>query len=275
MNGGSLMEYKPLTVTAVGHHCVSSGHTISTVRPKGRDDYQLLYINSGKVRFYFNGQEHALSQNNMVLYRPGEPQIYYQETMDKPEIYWVHFTGSDVEQMLDSYQIPKDQNTFYVGTKPDFPWLYNQMIQELELKRVNFDNALVLNLQQIFLSINRYLQERSNTDTEMSMLIEYATQYFHENFNQNIVIEDYAREHNVTPHWFSQNFKKITKSTPMQYIISLRIKSAMNLLENTDYSIVQVAEAVGYDNPLYFSRIFKKNTGMSPSDYKNRKYNTQ
>ena len=49
----------------------------------------------------------------------------------------------------------------------------------------------------------------------------------------------------------------------------------MNLLENTDYSIVQVAEAVGYDNPLYFSRIFKKNTGMSPSDYKNGKYNTQ
>ena len=84
------------------------------------------------------------------------------------------------------------------------------------------------------------------------------------------MIEEYAREHNVTPHWFTVNFKKITKFTPMQYIISLRIESAMNLLGNTDYSISQVAEAVGYDNALYFSRIFRKYTGMSPSDYKKR-----
>ncbi len=269
------MQYKPLTVTAAGHHRICSDHTFSTFRPKGSDDYQLLYVNSGKVRFYFDGQEHVISQNNMVLYRPGEPQVYYQDAVDKPEIYWVHFTGSDVEQMLDSYQIPRCQNIFYVGVTPDFPWLYNQMIQELKLKRANFDNALVLNLQQIFLSMNRYMQEKNKTDTEMSMLIEHATHYFHENYNQKIAIEDYARAHNVTPHWFTQNFKKITKSTPMQYIISLRIKSAMNLLENTDYSIVQIAEAVGYDNPLYFSRIFKKYVGMSPRNYKNEKYSTQ
>lgn len=266
------MQDKPLIVTAVGHHRAHSDNTISAVRQKGVGDYQLFYINSGKVRFYFDGQEHVIPQNNMVLYRPDEPQIYYQEDSDKPEIYWVHFAGSDVEQMLDSYQIPKDKNVFYVGTKTDFPWLYNQMIQELKLERINFDNALVLNLQQIFLSLSRYMQEKSKADTEMSTLVEHATQYFQENYNQNIVIENYAREHNVTPHWFTQNFKKATKVTPMQYIISLRIKGAMNLLENTDYSIMQVAEAVGYDNPLYFSRIFKKYTGMSPTDYKNGKY---
>ena len=264
------MQDKPLIVTAVGRHRFCSDRAISTANPKGSDDYQLLYVSSGKVRFYFDGQERVISQNNMILYRPGEPQIYYQESNDKAELYWVHFAGSDVEQMLESYQISKNQNVFYVGTKQNFPWLYNQMIQELQLKRVNFDNALILNLQQIFLSMNRYRQEKSNADAEMSMLIEHAIHYFHENYNQNIVIEDYAREHNVTPHWFTQNFKKITKSTPMQYIIALRIKNAMDLLENTDYSIVQVAEAVGYDNSLYFSRIFKKCIGMSPSDYKKR-----
>ena len=60
----------------------------------------------------------------------------------------------------------------------------------------------------------------------------------------------------------------------MQYIISLRITSAMNMLDNTDYSMARIAEAVGYDNPLYFSRIFKKHTGMSPSDYKKKNYET-
>ena len=59
--------------------------------------------------------------------------------------------------------------------------------------------------------------------------------------------------------------------TPMQYIVSLRITNAMNLIDNTDYNISQVASAVGYDNALYFSRLFHKHTGMAPSDYKKKR----
>ena len=67
-----------------------------------------------------------------------------------------------------------------------------------------------------------------------------------------------------------KTFKEITKMTPMQYIVSLRITNAMNLLDNTNYSISRIASAVGYDNALYFSRLFHKHTGLSPSEYKNR-----
>jgi YesN/AraC family two-component response regulator len=56
----------------------------------------------------------------------------------------------------------------------------------------------------------------------------------------------------------------------MQYVISLRINNAMNLMENTDYNIEQIAEAVGYDNPSYFRRLFHKHTGLSPSEYRQR-----
>ena len=263
----------PLIVTASGYFRLYNGQPIRTIRPTGRNDYQLIYISSGRVRFYFNSEEHIISKDNMVLFRPGEPQIYHLISSEKPEIYWVHFTGSDVEQILDYYQLPKDQNVFYAGTKLDYPWLYNQMIQELQLKRVNFANALTLNLQHIFLTINRYLQEKNKIGTEMLAVIEQATHYFYENYNKNIIIEDYAKKCNVTSHWFSQSFKKITKCTPMQYIISLRITSAMNMLDNTDQSIAQIAEAVGYDNPLYFSRIFKKHAGISPSEYRKSKDN--
>jgi len=263
---------KPLIVTASGHRKPTPNRMVETERPNGRGDYQLLYIASGKVHFYFSGQKQIVSKGNMILFRPGEPQIYYQQGPDKPEIYWVHFTGSDVEQILDYYQIPKGQNVFYAGTKPDYQWLYNQMIKELQLRRINFEDAMVLNLQHIFLTINRYLREKDKIGTEMLAVIDHATHYFYENYNRNIVIEDYAKEHNVTSHWFTQSFKKITKSTPMQYIISLRITSAMNMLDNTDYSMARIAEAVGYDNPMYFSRIFKKHTGMSPSDYKKKNY---
>lgn len=56
----------------------------------------------------------------------------------------------------------------------------------------------------------------------------------------------------------------------MQYIVSLRIKNAQTLIETTDYNMNEIALIVGYDNPLYFSRLFKKQKGLSPSEYKKK-----
>ena len=56
--------------------------------------------------------------------------------------------------------------------------------------------------------------------------------------------------------------------SPMQYIISLRIANAQRLLGTMDYNVTEIASIVGYDNPLYFSRLFKKQTGLSPSEYR-------
>ena len=74
----------------------------------------------------------------------------------------------------------------------------------------------------------------------------------------------------MTPCWFIQNFKQITKITPMQYIMSLRMNNAMNMLDNTKNNVTQISTAVGYENPHYFSRVFKKHTGMTPLEYRNR-----
>jgi len=69
--------------------------------------------------------------------------------------------------------------------------------------------------------------------------------------------------------WFIHSFKSVMKVPPMQYITSLRIAAAKGDLENSNKSIAEIA-AVGYDKALYFSRIFKKRTGMTPSEYKQR-----
>ena len=56
--------------------------------------------------------------------------------------------------------------------------------------------------------------------------------------------------------------------SPMQYILSIRINNAVSLLETTDYNVTEISAIVGYENPLYFSRIFKKQKGVSPSEYR-------
>ena len=68
--------------------------------------------------------------------------------------------------------------------------------------------------------------------------------------------------------WFLRNFKQVTMRSPMQYIFNIRINNSVSLLETTDYNVTEISAIVGYDNPLYFSRIFKKQKGLSPSEYR-------
>ena len=68
--------------------------------------------------------------------------------------------------------------------------------------------------------------------------------------------------------YFIRCFKQIVKTTPLHYLLSLRMSNAKSLLSNTNYNISEVAESVGYDNSLYFSRLFHKHTGFSPTEYR-------
>ena len=262
---------KPILVTAAGYYRVHTSEVIETDRPNGRGDYQLLYISAGKLHLYVDGEERIITKGNMLLFRPGETQIYNLYSADKPETYWVHFTGSDVDLLLDYYGMPKDENVFFTGTSPDYQWLFKQMIQELQLCRVNYEDLLNMNLRHIFLMINRFLKEGTELDSDALDEVERATHYFNENYNLNISIKDYASERHMSDCWFNRTFKHVTKVTPMQYIIQLRMTNALNLLEHTNYNITQVANAVGYDDAYYFSRLFKKNVGVAPTEYRKRK----
>ena len=263
----------PLKINNCGYYRIHSGPDIETPHPEGRNDYQLLYIAAGKGYFYFKGSETAtvVTKGHMVLFRPKEPQVYNYYVEDKTEVYWIHFTGSKIEEYLDSYELPKDENVFFTGVSPDYPWFYNQIIRELQLQRANYEDVIKLFLHHIFLTINRYIKESQQIKNNTINDIERAIHYFNENYAKPISIEQYAEEHLMSVNWFIHSFKSVMKVPPMQYITQLRIAAAKGYLENSTKTIAEIAAAVGYDNALYFSRIFKKRTGMTPSAYREGK----
>lgn len=260
----------PIKINNCGYYRVHTGPVIETPHPEGRNDYQLLYIAARKGHFYFKGSKKAtiVEKGNMVLFRPKEPQVCYYYAKDKTEVYWVHFTGWKVEQYLDSYELPKKEHVFFVGVSPDYPWIYNQMIRELQLQRAIYEDVNKLFIHHIFLTINRYIKEGKQTKNETISDIERAVHYFNENYNKPISIEQYAGEHLKSVNWFIHSFKEVMKVPPMQYIVSLRIAAAKGYLENSNKNVNEISNIVGYDNSLYFSRLFKKYTGLSPSEYK-------
>ena len=264
---------KPLIVGSCGTYRLKTKAKLPTWRPKGRIDYQLLYVASGKTHFYFNGEIQEVTAGHMILYQPKQEQHYEYLGKDKPEVYWVHFTGSNVKNILNSYHIPLDTNVFYSGSSSTYTYLFKEMINELQTCRVGYEELMTMYLRQIFLLIERSREERKPTITSfIQEEMEYARRYFNEHYNETISIEDYAQSRGMSISWFLRNFKQATMKSPMQYILSIRINNAISLLETTDYNITEIATIIGYDNPLYFSRIFKKQTGLSPSDFRKKQY---
>lgn len=261
---------RPLIVTSCGTYRLKTVKRLPTWRPKGRLDYQLLYIVSGKGHFYFHGEDRVVYAGRMVLIQPRQEQRYEYFGEDKTEVYWVHFTGSDVKNILRSYNIPMDDPIFYSGASSTYSYLFKEMIHELQNCKTGYEDLLAMYLRQIFLLVQRTRQEeRPTVSTYIQEEMEFARRYFNEHYNEPISIQEYAESRNMSVCYFQRNFKQIVKHTPMQYLLTIRVNNAASLLEITDYSMAEIAAIVGYEDPLYFSRLFRKIKGVSPRDYRN------
>lgn len=262
---------RPLIVGSCGTYRLSSRPELSTYRPRGRIDYQLIYVASGKAHFYFEDREELVTAGHMVLYRPREVQKYVYYGTDQTEVYWVHFTGSDVKNILRQYGISDNMHIFYCGALLEYQSLFRLMIQELQMCREDYQELLAMLLRHILILIHRQMNNVKKADSGfMTEEIDLAVSYFNEYYNTEICIEEYAASRHMSTSWFIRNFRKYTGFTPMQYILEIRISNAESLLEATEYNITEISRIVGYENPLYFSRLFKKSKGLSPSEYRKR-----
>lgn len=260
---------RPLIVGSCGTYRLSSHYKLPTWWRSGRPDWQLLYVASGKAHFYIKGQDVIVTAGNMVLYQPKQEMHYEYFGKDKPEVYWVHFTGGQVRSILKQHEVPMDNNVFYAGNSPTYAYLFKEMILELQTCRVGYDTLLSMYLEQIFVLVQRSRMDKSPVvSSHLQEEMGIARRYFQEHYNEDINIEEYALSRNMSVSYFLKKFKEVTTKSPMQYILGIRISNAVSLLESTDYNVTEISTIIGYDNPLYFSRIFKKQKGVSPSDYR-------
>ena len=260
---------RPLIVASCGTYRLSSHYKLPTWWRSGRPDWQLLYVASGKAHFYIKGQEVIVTAGNMVLYQPKQEMHYEYFGKDKPEVYWVHFTGGQVRSILKRHDVPMDNNVFYAGNSPTYGYLFKEMILELQTCRVGYEALLSMYLEQIFVLVQRSRLDKSPVvSSHLQEEMGIARRYFQEHYNEDINIEEYALSRNMSVSYFLKKFKEVTTKSPMQYILGIRISNAVSLLKSTDYNVTEISTIIGYDNPLYFSRIFKKQKGVSPSDYR-------
>lgn len=105
-------------------------------------------------------------------------------------------------------------------------------------------------------------------DKRMAGYVREAVQYIEENYSQSCKLETVAKHVGLNPDYLSRLFKSNTNQTFNAYLTEVRMEAAKRMLVESDMTIGEVAERTGYQNIAYFSRVFKKYTGITPFDYK-------
>lgn len=234
-------------------------------RPDGRSDYQFIYIQAGRGTFFIRGVRQILEKGSLILYKPGERQHYFYDTTCNTRAYWVHFTGNDIEFLLRKNGL-WDQSVYLIDTRTSFPEIVTKIIRELQFHAYNYELNCHAYFLELICSLSRSVNSRYSFSLEQELLIP-ALDMLNNNFQTDYDMKTLASLCGMSVSHFIRQFKKCTGFPPHQYRTMVRIANAKNKLLIDGYSISEVARQLGYDNPLYFSRIFKKYTGSTPSDY--------
>ena len=263
-------EYVDLCLCFCGIEVCKSSHSFG---PAIREHYIIHYILDGKGIYKVGDKVYNLEKNQGFLICPGD-LTYYEADNDDPWTYiWVAFNGIKSEQYL-KYANLSHENLIFESNHKEL--LKDYVLDMLKINRMrNCDELRLHGLLYLFLStisdsVDYNVSE--NKDLSYTLYIEKSIEFINNNFANNIKVTDIANYVGLNRSYLSSLFKKSLNVSPQEFLLSVRMNKAYELLKKLELSIGDVSRSVGYIDPLTFSKTFKKYSGYSPKQYRENLY---
>lgn len=252
---------RPLVVNCAGQ--VVSCDAFTSCRANGRSDFYLIYITGGALRICLRGEWRSMRAGDAVLIPPHTMQHYIFDGGDMLEYYWAHFTGSAVRDVIGRAGLPLEE-PFAVGLGESMARPFRELMALFFYIDEWQEGEAAGQMQAVLAKLGRAAAGRP---AQASIApIRESLSHMHEHYDRPLSVAGLAAIEHVSVSRYTAMFRACTGQAPKEYLIALRMRNAMDLLLHTDLPVKQVAAAVGYDDPLYFSRLFKKRTGTAPSE---------
>ena len=253
-----------------GREYCEPGHAFGPAR---RSHYLFHYIITGKGTFISTGQggtktSYTLNGGEGFLIYPGQINTYVADLEDPWEYIWIEFDGICVKEALE-----------LAGFSPSSP-IYrthdpvNRQAMENEMRYLvgHRDVSAFHLVGHTYLFFDYLLQSTEQaqgpTNKLQDFYIREALSFIKQNYQNDITVEDIAKQAGLNRSYFGKVFKNALNKSPQQYLINYRMTRAAELLKLTSLPVGDVGKAVGYPNQLHFSRAFKSVYGMAPREWR-------
>lgn len=229
------------------------------------DMFIFEYILSGSGYIEVNGEKFKVSTNDVYIIEPGQDHTYYSDPKNPFKKIWINFYSEIFKEIFNSFGLSGKT----VFKNSETLELFEQ-IQNLK-KVSNFSDDLCYEIAPILFKILCKLAMNSNTLITVSKTAKLTKKYIDDNIYTNISIEDIADNLRLSKAHIIRDFTKNYGISPYNYIIEQKIALAKKMLVLHNMNITEISNQLGFEDTNYFSKFFKKKTGISPSQYRKSK----
>lgn len=265
------LDHTDLNMYHCGTEQCEPGHNYG---PAVRDHFLIHYILSGKGIFQVGDKTYHLRKGQGFLICPGII-TYYQADFENPWNYsWVGFHGLKAESYL-RYAGLTAGNPIFTYDNDDF--IENCFKQMLATKAMTRVRELRL-LGHLYMFLTQLMEANSSekfidsSENLKQAYVRMAMEYVQMNYSRKISVKDIANYIRLDRSYLGSVFKEHMNISLQYYLINFRIDKACELMSRNNLSIGDIARSVGYEDPLLFSKMFKKIKGISPRKYRKDYY---
>ena len=233
--------------------------------PGVRDHFLIHHIISGSGKYTVNTRVYELNAGDTFIIYPNT-MVSYEADRDKPfEYCWVGFNGSDAPLIMSKTDFSQSSPIIKFNSPKTIEALICDIVSKRGLKFED-DLKMTAGLYNLFSYLIENSQHLKTTDTSV-LYLSRAIEYISRNYATDISVTTLSEYIGISRSSLYRIFIRHINMSPAAYINAFRIKKACGLLENNNLSIEQVAISTGFTDQFYFSRVFKKLKGVSPTSY--------
>jgi AraC-like DNA-binding protein len=238
----------------------------------GPDQFEVLYIKDGEGLF-FNGEAlRPFSAGSLILVPPETHHQLQPERLEDPLMYYsliLETRDSGIREIL--HNLTPRYNPMDIG----LPW--HPFFEEMALRHLNphplMSEAGYHRILSLLFELPA-LEQRSvkrEPDEARNQHLTNALEYIEQHLYQSMTLKELCQEIKISEEYLIRLFRRHLQTTPMKHLSDKRISAAKALLEETDLSIKEISWKLKFTDQYHFSRVFKKTTGKTPSDFRNNR----
>ena len=256
---------------------------------EAHDFWELVYADRGDIICEADGKEMILHEGEIRFHKPGELHSFRANGEQKPSVCVICFTcKSEAIRFFEDKCIPVNKKwlRFMYGIIEESERTFGALDGKPTAKKMDLLDAPSLGGKQL---IKNYLElflinlMREETEKEYSDAVFLSPEQYEERVPSRVIeyLSDHVCDHveiseiceaiHYNKSYLFKQFKKATGQSVMAYFMQLKVKEAKKLLRSTNMSVAQIADALGFDTPNYFTKSFKRICGKTPLEYRKSK----